>query len=113
MKKLLGIVVLGLLLSGCASERLTGDKDPELGEYGKFITTQKRLIYGSATVKIISKTPKYISFWSKPLYVELQELTNAAQYHCEKINLDAVIDGEDTAGNYEYASEITVNFLCK
>jgi hypothetical protein len=112
MKKAILILLVGLLTS-CTTDRLSGDKDPALGEYGKFISEQKRLLYGTTTVKIISKTPKNISFWSKPLYVELQELTNAAQYHCQKIDLDAVIDGEDTAGNYEYANEITVNYLCK
>ena len=40
MKKLLGILVLGLLLSGCVIKHVDAGKDPNLGEYGQFIKHQ-------------------------------------------------------------------------
>ena len=106
MKKLLGIVVLGLLLSGCAS---TKAKQDSLGEFGQFFENQTRFV-GGATVKIISVTPKSISFWYKDLYVTLMETTNAAQYHCQKNNFDAVLKKDENLG---YGGQMKVNFDCK
>jgi len=106
MKKLLGIIVLGLLLSGCAS---TKAKQDSLGEFGQFFENQTR-VFGSPTVKIISLTPKSISFWYKDLYVDLMETTNAAQYHCQKIKLDAVLKKDEDQG---YGGEMKANFDCK
>ena len=106
MKKLLGIIVLGLLLSGCAS---TKAKQDSLGEFGQFFENQTRFV-GGATVKIISVTPKSISFWYKDLYVTLMETTNAAQYHCQKNNFDAVLKKDENLG---YGGQMKVNFDCK
>ena len=107
MKKILGIIVLSLLLSGCASPYT---KQDSLGEFGQFFEAQTRVLSGRATVEIISLTPKSISFWYKSLYVDLNETTNAAQYHCQKNNLDAVLKKEE---DLEYGGEMKAYFECK
>ena len=106
MKKLLGIVVLSLLLSGCVSPYT---KQDSLGDFGQFFEAQTRFI-GGATVEIISLTPKSISFWYKASYVDLMETTNAAQYHCQKNKLDAVLKKEE---DLEYGGEMKAYFDCK
>ena len=73
------------------------------------IKQQTRFI-GGATVEIISLTPKSISFWYKASYVDLMETTNAAQYHCQKNKLDAVLKKEE---DLEYGGEMKAYFDCK
>ena len=112
MKQLLGILVLGLLLSGC--ETITGP-DPSLGEYGKFIEVQTFRHLGSSyrTTKIESITPKSITIFTRPWFVSLQEITNVAQYHCQKNNLDAVLQQPEKEIDWEYDKEATLYFNCK
>ena len=99
---------MGLLLSGCASPY---NKQDSLGEFGQFFETQTRVFgFGNATVEIISLTPKSISFWYKASYVDLMETTNAAQYHCQKNKLDAVLKKEE---DLEYGGEMKAYFDCK
>jgi len=87
MKKILGIIVLGLLLSGCTNNTV---KETSLGDFSQFFDKQNKRL-GGATVQIISITPKSLTFWYTYNYVSLMQVTNAAQYHCQKIKLDAIL----------------------
>ena len=100
------IIFLFILLSACQS---TTKSDPSLGEYGRFIHEQTRYLGGS-TVKIINLTPKSITFWYKRVYVSLRELSNASQYHCQKIGRSAVLISDEDQG---YGGEMKANFYCE
>ena len=112
MKKLLVIIVLGfLILSGCIKQSPAG-LDADLGEYGKFIKIQTikefNIIYPNVVLQ--SVTPKSIVVWSRKEWVSTQEIANLAQYHCQKINLDAILlpsskKAEDNSR--------TNNFMCQ
>ncbi len=114
MKKLLGILVLGLFgLSGCIKHTPAGP-DPNLGEYGKFIEVQTIKEFNTIypNVYIESVTPKNIIIWSRKKWVSLQEISNLAQYHCQKINLDAILlppQEEEDEDSYDR----TNNFICQ
>ena len=41
---------------------------------------------GNPTVYLLSQTPASIIFTYKTAFVSLSEVTNAAQWHCEKYN---------------------------
>jgi hypothetical protein len=114
MKKLLGILVLGFFgLSGCIKHTPAGP-DPELGEYGKFIKVQTIKEFNKiySNVFIMSVTPKNIIILSTIEWVSLQEISNLAQYHCQKTNLDAILlpppEEEDEDSIYRKN-----NFICQ
>ena len=106
MKKFLSILVLGLLLSGCVNNIV---KETSLGDFSEFFDKQNKK-FGGATVKIISMTPKSLTFWYTYDYVSLMEVTNAAQYHCQKIKHDAVLF-KDTQSEFFY--EKKASFICQ
>jgi len=114
MKKLLGIVVLCLFgLSGCIKHTPAGP-DPELGEYGKFIKVQTIKEFNTiySNVFIVSVTPKNIVIWSRKEWVSLQEISNLAQYHCQKTNLDAILLRPTEEEEEDPVHRIN-NFICQ
>ena len=76
MKKLLGIVVLGLLWCN------VGFAD-DLGEFSKFFKKKKTWI-GRPTFAVVSANPISISFLYQAEFVSDFELAAAAEYHCAK-----------------------------
>ena len=104
MKKLfLGIVVLTMLYCNVSLAEIS------LGDLKQFFAEPSR-VWGSPSVKITSKTPKSIKFWYKNVYVNLGEVTNAAQHHCEKSNRDAILFTEEELG---YGGEMKAGFICQ
>ena len=86
MKKLLGIIVLGLLIvstvfiSGCAkSSRWSNDP------FYKHFETPYTIMWGK-TVKKVVENEKQIAFWYLKNYVTKDELIAVAEIHCKSLN---------------------------
>jgi len=73
MKKILGIVVLGLLLSGC--------KTPKNSEVNNFINSDYRVTISNEKAVVILYNP----------YISLTEISKIAKVHCKEYQKEAVL----------------------
>lgn len=120
MRKILFFTIAILSLASCSmmEKAATSDagKNPNLKDYGKFFKVHgiKQFPFKDIykTVWIDSISPKNVVVSYRFKYVSSMEVSRMAQYHCQKIKLDAV-KTKEFADDQDYPIFYTAYFECK
>jgi hypothetical protein len=103
MKKLLGIVVLGLLLSGCQKLQVM-DESGTMKDWDEALLDQGQII-------VISTDKKKISIMYEPLIVPEEKIKNIAENLCKQNSFGSKVELVSTSIEIEYNKKMKV-FRC-
>lgn len=92
------IIFLSLLTFSCVPSFYEDKPLTGIGDLNQFFQL-KRTVVGAPTVKIGAMNPVSVSFIYQSTYVDNNELSNAAQHHCQKYNKSALEKSNKAAGH--------------
>ena len=108
LAKFLYFTFVSLLITSCTSSFYENTPMSELGDLDQFFKN-KRTAMGNPTVNLVSKNAVSVSFIYQSTWVKDYEVANAAQYHCQKHNKNA-LEISDELYNEPYYKVV---FECK